>query len=360
MLIRLQKIIFAQRRSSAARIVFLAAAMISCVLCALQLMQVSVYGFTVVNGVVTARSGFVRKEPSTSSSCVFCVTNGDIVTITGAEKLPNGEKWYKIQMGDQGGFIRSDLVLKPKTKKDETQAQPSQNADPAVQTAGNPQLPAVTTEQVLQKAVTGVVNGYGVIMREKETTASNKLMSLNKGSTVVVTGSVASADGYIWYAVKAAKDGVPYSGFIRSDLLIVNSDVPVTANPAAVPTALPTTLPATLPTTLPATLSTTLPATLPATVPVTGGTGVTGAGAASTAGTAAVQIGSVKGMGVNVRKKPVDGKVVAKVSTGQQVTVTKWKQADDGYIWYKISFVYEKMPNKGFIRSDFVEGVVFN
>jgi uncharacterized protein YgiM (DUF1202 family) len=305
-------------------------------------MKESVYGFTVVNGVVTARSGFVRMDASTSSSCVFCVSNGDIVTITGVEKLPNGEKWYKVEMGGQSGFIRSDLVFKPKTKKkkDDTVAQ---STVPAVQGADNTgqSLPAVAGA-VFPTAVTGTVKGSGVIMREKETTASGIIFSLNKGATVVVTGSVSGADGYIWYAVKAARNGVPFSGFIRSDLLTVNGDVTAAAGTAA---------------TLPTTLPTTLPATLPSAVPDIGGTGVTGAGAAS--GAASVQIGTVKGMGVNVRNNPVDGGVVAKVSTGQQVTVTGYSKANDGYVWCRISFIYNKMPSSGYIRSDFVKGIIF-
>ena len=340
MCIRLQKVIFALLRGRAARNAFVVSAAISCMLCASYLMQVSVYGFTVVNGVVTARSGFVRKDASTSSSCVFCVTNGDIVTLTGVKKLPNGEKWYKVEMGDQSGYIRSDLVFKPKTKKDksDTQAQTSQGTGNTGQS-----LPAADT--VLPTAVTGTVKGSGVIMREKETTASNILLSLNKGATVVVTGSVSGGDGYIWYAVKSAKNGVPFSGYIRSDLLTVNGEIPAAAGTAA--TVPPVTLPAALP-----------PTDLPAAVPAIGGTGVTGAGAAASS-VPSVQIGSVKGIGVNVREKPVDGSVLAKVSTGQQVTVTEYSRADDGYIWCRISFIYNKMPSSGYIRSDFVTGIIF-
>ena len=223
MCIRLQKVIFALLRGKAARNAFVVSAAISCMLCASYLMQVSVYGFTVVNGVVTARSGFVRMDASTSSSCVFCVTNGDIVTITGKKKLENGEKWYKVEKDGQSGYIRSDLVYKPKTKKDDTQ---TQEAVPAAQTTDitGQSLPAAGA--VFPTAVTGTVKGSGVIMREKETTASNILLSLNKGSTVVVTGTVSGGDGYIWYAVKSAKNGVPFSGYIRSDLLTVNGEIP--------------------------------------------------------------------------------------------------------------------------------------
>lgn len=345
MCIWLQRVIFALRRGKAAGNAFVVLAVISCMLGATHLMQESVYGFTVVNGVVTARSGFVRMDASTSSSCVFCVSNGDIVTITGVKKLPNGEKWYKIDFGDQSGYIRSDLVFKPKTKKksEDTGAQQAQSTVPSVPGTDNTgqSLPAVAGA-VFPTAVTGTVKGSGVIMREKETTASNILLSLNKGATVVVTGSVSGGDGYVWYAVKAAKNGVPFSGYIRSDLLSVNGDVSSAASPAALPAALPTTL----------------PAAFPQTTPAIGGTGVTGAGVAAT-GTASVQIGSVKGLGVNVRSNPVDGSVVAKVSTGQQVTVTGYSKADDGYIWCRISFIYNKMPSSGYIRSDFVTGIIF-
>ena len=84
------------------------------------------------------------------------------------------------------------------------------------------------------------------------------------------------------------------------------------------------------------------------------------AGQAQTGGSpqpAGVQVGKVKGFGVNVRKNAVDGEVMCRVGSGQSVTVTDQMAGSDGNVWYKISFINNLTPQTGYIRSDFVEGV---
>lgn len=71
----------------------------------------------------------------------------------------------------------------------------------------------------------------------------------------------------------------------------------------------------------------------------------------------ASQVGTIKSEGVNVRTAPVDGKVVTRITKGDSVTVVKYETASDGNIWYSISFVSEKQPQKGYIRADFVDGI---
>ena len=81
----------------------------------------------------------------------------------------------------------------------------------------------------------------------------------------------------------------------------------------------------------------------------------TGGGAAKAS--EGVQIGKIKGTGINVRKTAVDGDVICRVTQGQTVTVTEQMAGGDGNVWYRISFINNLTPQTGFIRSDYVEGV---
>ena len=66
----------------------------------------------------------------------------------------------------------------------------------------------------------------------------------------------------------------------------------------------------------------------------------------------------IKGTGVNIRKAPVDGKIVCRLTTGNQITVTDQLRSDaDGQIWYAISFLNNKKPENGYVRSDLTEGI---
>ncbi len=353
MFIRLQGLFSAARKARpAGNAAVLTAAALACFL--VQGMQVPVYGYTAVEGTVTARSGFVRKEASVSSSCVFCVSKDDTVVITDEKTAADGRKWYRIQLGGSEGYIRSDLVKKTGNRVN-TASKSTASADQVVSN-----IPAAGTGE--SKAVTGMVKGSRVIIREKESTSSQVISRLDNGDCVAVTGvKQGSDDGCMWYAVSVIKNGSFYTGYIRSDLLAVNGTPPtLSTTEAAVQSAASSAL-------LPGlntagtvqTLSLPGASALPSQLPAVNGVGQ--AALPNTQNTAAsvstVQLGTVKGMGVNIRKKPVSGEVVAKLNTGHQITVTKFKVAKDGNIWCKISYIYNMTPGVGFIRSDFVSGI---
>lgn len=70
-----------------------------------------------------------------------------------------------------------------------------------------------------------------------------------------------------------------------------------------------------------------------------------------------VRLGTVKGQGINIRKEPVDGKIVTRLTEGDRITATKSVAGSDGNTWYAISFVQDKKPLSGYIRSDFTNGI---
>ncbi len=271
----------------------------------------STYAYTTVKGTVDCTSGKIRKEASTSSGFAYGVRQGDEVTIVGEKKGDDGKVWYQVQVGDGTGYIRSDLVTKSNvTKKND----PSESTDKKDTKSTN----------VADEKVTGKVLVDLAIVRENASTASEIVLCLKQNSETVIENSVKGEDGKKWYAVTIDKDGVGYKGYIRSDLLKANGDVDEASDSDG-------------------NKENTETETTSSTADETKNT--------------SVQMGKIKGSGINVRKTSVDGAVVGHVTQGQAVTVTEQVVATDGNVWYKISFIDNLMPLSGYIRSDFVEGV---
>ena len=271
----------------------------------------SAYAYTAVKGTVTCSSGKVRKEASTSASFAFGVRKGEEVTVIDEKKGVDGKIWYRIKIGDSTGFIRSDLIAKSKEKVNN--ASSKDDKDKAAD--GNGQAGGTVLVDV-------------AILRHEASTKADLELCIRHNEDVELEGSIKGDDGKDWYRVTYKRNGISYKGYIRSDLIKAQGTVkaieekPKEAEEKA------------------------------------GDTGVTNTGPGTATG--GVQLGTVKGIGVNVREKAVDGKVVGTVSTGRTVTVTEQVAGGDGNVWYKISFISNLTPKTGYIRSDFVEGVTKN
>ncbi len=261
----------------------------------------STYAYTAVKGTVSCTSGKVRKEASTSASFAFGVRKDEDVTIIDETKGSDGKIWYKIKVGESTGYIRSDLVNKSnKTAEGETV-----KAQESASSSGSASVGTVIVDLA--------------IMRKEASTSSELNMCLKTNAEVTIDKAVAGSDGKTWYYVIYKKDGISYKGYLREDLLKVNGKVAATATPDKAQ-----------------------------------GAAAQETGTVSSTG---VQVGTVKGSGVNVRESAVDGKVVGHVSTGRSVTVTGQVRGSDGNVWYKISFTSDMKPLVGYIRADYVSGV---
>ncbi|MCR5507450.1 MAG: SH3 domain-containing protein [Lachnospiraceae bacterium] len=257
----------------------------------------STYAYTAVKGTVTCSSGKVRKDASTSSSFSFGVRKDEEVTIIDEKKGSDGKTWYRIKVGESTGYIRSDLVNKSKQ---------------AVKDGSASKQPA----EAKSSSATGIVAVDLAIMREQASKSAEVTVCLKQNSEVELKESVTGQDGKVWYLATCKRGDYIYKGYIRSDLLKVNGKVAAaSASPAS------------------------------------SSSGTTPAASSD------VQVGTVKGQGVNVRETAVDGKVIGRVSSGRAVTVTEQVAGSDGKVWYKISFTSNLTPLVGYIRSDFVEGV---
>ena len=296
----------------------------------------NVYGATVNEGTVKARSGFVRKSSSTAGEVSFCVSSGEKLAILSEEKGSDGKTWYKVAQGNATGYIRSDLVTKTdkkiavsdslvttdKKSQASSNAKPAQNDDTKTkQSTQNTQTSQTVSSTTTASAQTGVVKGTSVRLRSNASTSSNIVSYLNIGDVVTILGEGKASDGQNWYQVRKGES----TGFIRSDLV----------NKVAGDTTAKTTA-----------------------------TTTAGTDSASTVSSAAAGNGdtvfktgkgNVKGTSVRVRESATTtaDNVVSTVNNGQEMTILA-EEAGADRKWYKIEAKIGDKTVTGYVAADYI------
>ncbi|MDO4188715.1 MAG: SH3 domain-containing protein, partial [Lachnospiraceae bacterium] len=299
----------------------------------------STYGYTAVRGTVTVKSGKARKTPSTKGQFVFGVTKDETVTIIGEEKGDDGNTWYKVKVLGTVGYLRSDLVKKTniEVKSESTpdsdkksEANSSTNKSQENQAANGSGAESNATGNNASSGQTNgttgpCVKGSNVIVREGATTKSGIRVVLQNGHGLTVNATEKGKDdGRDWCSVSFKANGKDYKGYIRSDLVNMNGQVNADAGNS--------------------------------TGADNNDNGAASEGNSNTSGNKP-QVGKIKGTGVNIRTAPVDGKVIGRLTTGNQITATDQVKASDGKVWFAVSFIYNKQPQTGYVRSDLTEGI---
>ena len=277
-------------------------------------MAQNAYGYTAVRATVTVKSGKVRKTPSQKGQFVFGVIKDETVTVIGEEKGDDGKTWYKIKVLGSVGYIRSDLIKKSNIEV-KSESTPDENNNPSGNSGTAGDANSVGNSTTNSGIAGPQVKGSNVICREEASTKSGIRIVLQNGQPLtIISTETGKDDGKEWHFVSFRKNDKDYKGYIRSDLVNMSG----TAQSSAADSL----------------------------------------GNASSDGTKEPQVGKIKGTGVNIRKAPVDGKIVCRLTTGNQITVTDQLRSDaDGQIWYAISFLNNKKPENGYVRSDLTEGI---
>lgn len=277
-------------------------------------MAQNAYGYTAVRATVTVKSGKVRKTPSQKGQFVFGVIKDETVTVIGEEKGDDGKTWYKIKVLGSVGYIRSDLIKKSNIEV-KSESTPDENNNPSGNSGTSGDANSAGNSATNSGTAGPQVKGSNVICREEASTKSGIRIVLQNGQPLtIISTEKGKDDGKEWHFVSFRKNDKDYKGYIRSDLVNMSG----TAQSS----------------------------------------GADSSGNASSYGTKEPQVGKIKGTGVNIRKAPVDGKIVCRLTTGNQITVTDQLRSDaDGQIWYAISFLNNKKPENGYVRSDLTEGI---
>lgn len=289
-----------------------------------------IYGYTAVRGTVSVKSGKVRKDADAKSAFVFGVTKDEIVTIVGEKKGTDGNLWYQVKVLNSTGYIRSNLVKKSNTvvKGESTiEVTDAPASAPNTGNSGNTGTPAAEQQVVANTDGTvPTVKGSNVIVREQSSTKSGIRTMVQNGQVLTVISNEQGQDGKTWYYVSFVKNNSTYKGYIRSDLVNMSGTAPTTnqaENPGTQENAQPE----------------------------------QNAQTTVQSEPSQVQIGTIRGMGVNIRKEPLNGAVICKLNAGSTITVTEQIRGADMNIWCKINFTYNKQPQTGYVRSDFTNGI---
>ena len=277
-------------------------------------MAQNAYGYTAVRATVTVKSGKVRKTPSQKGQFVFGVIKDETVTVIGEEKGDDGKTWYKIKVLGSVGYIRSDLIKKSNIEV-KSESTPDENNNPSGNSGTSGDANSAGNSATNSGTAGPQVKGSNVICREEASTKSGIRIVLQNGQPLtIISTEKGKDDGKEWHFVSFRKNDKDYKGYIRSDLVNMSG--------------------------------------------TSQSSGADSSGNASSDGTKEPQVGKIKGTGVNVRKAPVDGKIICRLTTGNQITVTDQLRSDaDGQIWYAISFLNNKKPENGYVRSDLTEGI---
>lgn len=196
-----------------------------------------IFGATVTQGTVKAKSVNVRQGSSTSAVVSFGAKENDTVAILSEEKGADGKVWYKVAIGESVGYIRSDLVTKTDNKINvsdslvsvKTQASSTTvnnvatntntTNSPTISTNGTVSQTGNTGTQNISETLSninvGIVSASSVRVRSMASVDSQIVTHVDKGTAVVIAGEGKAADGQIWYQIKTGN----VTGFIRGDLL---------------------------------------------------------------------------------------------------------------------------------------------
>ena len=277
-------------------------------------MAQNAYGYTAVRATVTVKSGKVRKTPSQKGQFVFGVIKDETVTVIGEEKGDDGKTWYKIKVLGSVGYIRSDLIKKSNIEV-KSESTPDENNNPSGNSGTSGDANSAGNSAINSGTAGPQVKGSNVICREEASTKSGIRIVLQNGQPLtIISTEKGKDDGKEWHFVSFRKNDKDYKGYIRSDLVNMSG--------------------------------------------TSQSSGADSSGNDSSDGTKEPQVGKIKGTGVNIRKAPVDGKIICRLTTGNQITVTDQLRSDaDGQIWYAISFLNNKKPENGYVRSDLTEGI---
>jgi len=241
------------------------------------------------NGIIKGRGVRIRTFGSTSADVRCTLDSGTKIAVMGTSNDEDNQVWYEIAFvyggSAQRGYVRGDLV-----------SLGDEESSPPVKEEENP-----TSHQRL-----GAVKGTNVNVRE-EPVNGTFICKLSTGHTVKITEEKQGQDGNIWYYITFTYSNATYSGWMRSDFVVVEEN-----------------------------------ATTPSNEEQEGEDTPLG------------KEGIVKGISVRVRESAVNGSVLCQVSTGHSVKIEGEMNGSDGYLWYQIILELNGEEKKGFIRSDYV------
>lgn len=309
-----------------------------------QLPQMSLTALA-ATGTIKGNNVNVRAQAGTGAQKLCSLNAGTALTVLGSSKDANGKTWYQVSFTKEGktyaGYVISDYV---NYKADDSQVGSTSGDSQTEISAGGSQTSQSSTSQssasqssASQSSASGTavkwtatVQATNVNVRDRAV-SGNVVGKVSKAAQLNVFQSATGSDGKKWYYASFESDGRTQTGWIRSDFIKKNTSASSQSTGQT----------------------------------QTGSEIQTGGQTASdgqvqsgigTSGTDSIKNAKavMNAVHVCVRKKPVDGAVICKLSTGKSLTIKAQKKGSDGKIWYKVTFSNNGKKETGYVRSDFV------
>ena len=196
------------------------------------------------DGTATVKTGGkIREKASTSSEVLASVEKDDTLDVIAQTTDASGYTWYKVYINsEKQGYIRADLVKVSGTVPKETASNTTSQSN---QPTKKPAATVTTETDVLTAKVTSPKQA---VVRNGAGTDFDSVAGANPGTVVTVSGQAKDSSGKIWYKVSYTSENKTVTGFIRADLLTVETrttDKPAVQEPVVETPAPETTVPET-------------------------------------------------------------------------------------------------------------------
>lgn len=164
----------------------------------------------------------LRQNADEDSKQVMELAAGQALKVNNEITDNSGAKWYQVFVnGNTMGYVLADKVSVEGGSQATTNSNTS-NTD--TQTTQKPAQTQTQTQTVTTTERVGKVSAQSAIrVREKASTASEQVASMEANDTFLVLEEENAADGHVWYKVEFDDHGKTVYGYVRSDLVTVET-----------------------------------------------------------------------------------------------------------------------------------------
>lgn len=166
----------------------------------------------------------LRQNADETSKQVMELATGQEVKVNNEITDNSGVKWYQVFVnGNTMGYVPADKVSVSGVSQDSSSNSGSgANTNTSTNTTQSTTQTTTQTQTVTTTERVGKVTAQSAIrVREKASTASEQIASMEADDTFIVLADENAADGHVWYKVEFDDHGTTVYGYVRSDLVSV-------------------------------------------------------------------------------------------------------------------------------------------
>lgn len=157
----------------------------------------------------------LRQNPNNNANQVMELSNGQAVTVNNELTGEDGATWYQIFVnGTTLGYVPAKTVTISSGSSTGTTSG-SANSNTGTTTT----IQTVTVTEKVGK----VTANSAVRVRAQATTSSDQVASMQPNATFSVLNDVNGSDGYVWHQIEFDDNGTQVKGYVRSDLVAVET-----------------------------------------------------------------------------------------------------------------------------------------